>query len=98
MAAAGPLRLPLLAVRPPWPRCPRRGAARPPAGQVRAAFLRFFEEKHGHRCLPSAPVRPRGDPTLLFVNSGMNQVRALPSFPPAARIPSPRVLWGPERG
>eukprot|EP00076_Gallus_gallus_P038922 XP_025004460.1 alanine--tRNA ligase, mitochondrial isoform X2 [Gallus gallus] len=75
MAAAGPLRLPLLAVRPPWPRCPRRGAARPPAGQVRAAFLRFFEEKHGHRCLPSAPVRPRGDPTLLFVNSGMNQFK-----------------------
>uniref|UniRef100_A0A8V0Z612 Alanine--tRNA ligase n=1 Tax=Gallus gallus TaxID=9031 RepID=A0A8V0Z612_CHICK len=75
MAAAGPLRLPLLAVRPPWPRCPRRGAARPPAGQIRAAFLRFFEEKHGHRCLPSAPVRPRGDPTLLFVNSGMNQFK-----------------------
>uniref|UniRef100_A0A8C5TTN6 Alanine--tRNA ligase n=1 Tax=Malurus cyaneus samueli TaxID=2593467 RepID=A0A8C5TTN6_9PASS len=53
-----------------WCCSPRRGAAScPPAGQVRAAFLRFFEERHGHRRLPSAPVRPRGDPRLLFVNA-----------------------------
>ncbi|XP_010212319.1 PREDICTED: alanine--tRNA ligase, mitochondrial, partial [Tinamus guttatus] len=42
---------------------------------VRAAFLRFFEQRHGHRRLPSAPVRPRGDPRLLFVNAGMNQFK-----------------------
>lgn len=77
MAAAGWLRRRLLLLAVPWRwRCrPHRGAAGcPPAGQVRAAFLRFFEERHGHRRLPSAPVRPRGDPRLLFVNAGMNQV------------------------
>ncbi|XP_052661741.1 alanine--tRNA ligase, mitochondrial isoform X6 [Harpia harpyja] len=80
MAAAGQLRRRLLLLAVPWRwRCsPRRGAAGcPPAGQVRAAFLRFFEERHGHRRLPSAPVRPRGDPRLLFVNAGMNQFKPI---------------------
>ncbi|XP_029890209.1 alanine--tRNA ligase, mitochondrial isoform X6 [Aquila chrysaetos chrysaetos] len=77
MAAAGRLRL-LLAVPWRWRCSPRRGAAGcPPAGQVRAAFLRFFEERHGHRRLPSAPVRPRGDSRLLFVNAGMNQFKPI---------------------
>ncbi|XP_075002880.1 alanine--tRNA ligase, mitochondrial isoform X4 [Calonectris borealis] len=77
MAAAGRLRRRLLLVVPWRWRCsPRRGAAGcPPAGQVRDAFLRFFQERHGHRRLPSAPVRPRGDPRLLFVNAGMNQFK-----------------------
>ncbi|XP_049686968.1 alanine--tRNA ligase, mitochondrial isoform X3 [Accipiter gentilis] len=80
MAAAGWLRRRLLLLAVPWRwRCrPHRGAAGcPPAGQVRAAFLRFFEERHGHRRLPSAPVRPRGDPRLLFVNAGMNQFKPI---------------------
>ncbi|KAM9608219.1 alanine--tRNA ligase, mitochondrial isoform 6-T7 [Morphnus guianensis] len=80
MAAAGRLRRRVLLLAVPWRwRCsPRRGAAGcPPAGQVRAAFLRFFEERHGHRRLPSAPVRPRGDPRLLFVNAGMNQFKPI---------------------
>ncbi|KAJ7413521.1 Alanine--tRNA ligase, mitochondrial [Pitangus sulphuratus] len=79
MAAAGRLRRRLLLAVPwRWPRGPRRGAAGcPPAGQVRAAFLRFFQERHGHRRLPSAPVRPRGDPRLLFVNAGMNQFKPI---------------------
>ncbi|XP_030801252.1 alanine--tRNA ligase, mitochondrial [Camarhynchus parvulus] len=79
MAAAGRLRRRLL-LEVPWRwRCsPRRGgAACPSAGQIRAAFLRFFEERHGHRRLPSAPVRPRGDPRLLFVNAGMNQFKPI---------------------
>ncbi|NWU98002.1 SYAM protein, partial [Upupa epops] len=55
---------------------PRRGsAACPSAASVRAAFLRFFQERHGHQRLPSAPVRPRGDARLLFVNAGMNQFK-----------------------
>uniref|UniRef100_A0A452HJ39 Alanine--tRNA ligase n=1 Tax=Gopherus agassizii TaxID=38772 RepID=A0A452HJ39_9SAUR len=69
----------LLRVPPGW-RCgscrARSAAACPPAGQVRQAFLRFFQEQHGHRLVPSAPVRPRGDPGLLFVNAGMNQEEA----------------------
>ncbi|XP_033368473.1 alanine--tRNA ligase, mitochondrial isoform X3 [Parus major] len=77
MAAAARLRRRLLLAVPCRWRCSfRRGsAACPSAGQIRAAFLRFFEERHGHRRLPSAPVRPRGDPRLLFVNAGMNQFK-----------------------
>uniref|UniRef100_A0A7M4EV22 Alanine--tRNA ligase n=1 Tax=Crocodylus porosus TaxID=8502 RepID=A0A7M4EV22_CROPO len=45
--------------------------------QVREAFLRFFQGRHRHRRLPSASVRPRGDPALLFVNAGMNQFKPI---------------------
>ena len=37
---------------------------------IRATFLRFFEEKL-HLIVPSAPLVPKDDPTLMFVNSGM---------------------------
>ncbi|NXG42308.1 SYAM protein, partial [Psilopogon haemacephalus] len=57
---------------------PRRGGAGcPPTAQIRDTFLRFFQERYGHRRLPSAPVRPRGDPHLLFVNAGMNQFKPI---------------------
>jgi alanyl-tRNA synthetase len=45
-----------------------------PSHEVRNDFLRFFEER-GHRIVPSAPVIPHGDPTLLFTNAGMNQFK-----------------------
>ncbi len=44
--------------------------------EIRKNFLAFFEER-GHRVLPSSPVIPENDPTLLFANAGMNQFKDL---------------------
>ncbi|XP_053314546.1 alanine--tRNA ligase, mitochondrial [Spea bombifrons] len=49
----------------------------PSSAAVRRTFLRYFEEVHGHRRVPSSSVRPRGDPSLLFVNAGMNQFKPI---------------------
>ena len=37
---------------------------------IRAAYLRFFEER-GHLVMPSASLIPAGDPTLLLTSAGM---------------------------
>ncbi len=44
------------------------------ADEIRQSFLDFFA-RHDHRIVPSAPVIPHGDPTLLFTNAGMNQFK-----------------------
>jgi len=44
------------------------------ADEIRQSFLDFFA-RHEHRIVPSAPVIPHGDPTLLFTNAGMNQFK-----------------------
>ena len=38
--------------------------------QIRSGFLDYFG-KNGHDIVPSAPLVPKNDPTLLFVNAGM---------------------------
>ena len=44
------------------------------SNEIRASFLKFFEQ-NGHRIVPSSPLVPRDDPTLLFTNAGMNQFK-----------------------
>ena len=39
--------------------------------EIRRKFLEFFESK-GHKIVPSSPVVNKSDPTLMFINAGMN--------------------------
>jgi alanyl-tRNA synthetase len=48
----------------------RAGAAPFRANEIRAAFLDFFA-RNDHQIVPSAPLVPRNDPTLMFTNAGM---------------------------
>src|SRR6266550_3335519 len=44
------------------------------SNEIRASFLKFFEQQR-HRIVPSSPLVPGDDPTLLFTNAGMNQFK-----------------------
>ena len=52
------------------------------SNEIRSSFLEYFRSK-GHSVVPSSPLVPANDPTLLFVNSGM--------------APFKRVLTGEEK-
>lgn len=42
--------------------------------EIRSAYLNFFA-KNGHDIVPSSPLVPRNDPTLMFTNAGMVQFK-----------------------
>ena len=48
----------------------------PSLNEIRSTFLDYFE-RNDHRVVPSSPLVPRNDPTLMFVNSGMVQFKNL---------------------
>ncbi len=58
------------------------------SNDIRATFLGYFA-RHGHEVVPSSPLVPRNDPTLLFTNSGMVQFKNV--FTGAERRPYVRA-------
>ncbi|MBM2576637.1 alanine--tRNA ligase [Jannaschia sp. Os4] len=46
----------------------------PSLNDIRSTFLDYFV-RQGHAAVPSSPLVPRNDPTLMFVNSGMVQFK-----------------------
>ncbi|MDE3028320.1 MAG: alanine--tRNA ligase [Paracoccaceae bacterium] len=46
----------------------------PSLNDIRSTFLNFYA-RNGHAVVPSSPLVPRNDPTLMFTNSGMVQFK-----------------------
>ena len=60
----------------------------PSLKEIRSSFLGYFEA-HDHLIIPSAPLVPQNDPTLLFVNAGMVPFKNY--FTGAETPPAPRA-------
>ena len=66
--------------------CARLLHSGPASKDIRELFFDFFAQEHSHIRVPSSSVVPYGDPSLAFVNAGMNQFKpiflgqALPQF------------------
>ena len=60
----------------------------PSLNEIRSQFLSYFGA-NDHKVLPSAPLVPQSDPTLLFVNAGMVPFKNI--FTGAETPPSPRA-------
>ena len=56
--------------------------------EIRSAFLGYFQANE-HALVPSAPLVPQSDPTLLFVNAGMVPFKNI--FTGAETPPAPRA-------
>jgi len=62
---------------------------KPSLNDIRAQFLGYFAGL-GHDVIASAPLVPKSDPTLLFVNAGMVPFKNI--FTGAETTPSPRAV------
>ena len=60
----------------------------PSLADIRSQFLGYFAA-HDHAVIPSAPLVPQSDPTLLFVNAGMVPFKTF--FTGAETPPAPRA-------
>ncbi|XP_045452896.1 alanine--tRNA ligase, mitochondrial [Melitaea cinxia] len=57
---------------------------------IRNTFINYFKDNHGHKHIKSSSVVPLCDPTVPFVNAGMNQFKGV--FLGVVDAPCPRAV------